>query len=87
MRTKNGHSVERELKLLVLPKALDAVRRHPALQLPQGSEPETQHQFSTYYDTSDLSLHRNGFGPHQPMSGNGILDRRGRPLRVAPAPV
>jgi triphosphatase len=48
--------VEVELKLLLPEHARAALERHPALQAPCATAPETRQEHTVYFDTPLLSL-------------------------------
>jgi triphosphatase len=66
----NHHPVETELKLLFPANARDLIDRHPALLPPLASPPEEQRLVSTYFDTSDLTLTKNGLSLRVRRSGD-----------------
>ena len=63
--------LEVELKLEVMPKSLDRLRRHPAFAGQTGNASATQKLVSVYYDTPDLLLHRKGLSLRLRMNGKG----------------
>lgn len=52
--------METEIKLLLAPDAVAALRRHPLLNPESGPAPLTRRLDSVYFDTPDLRLHRRG---------------------------
>jgi triphosphatase len=63
--------LEVELKLEVMPKSLDRLRRHPAFAGQDGNAGTTQTLVSVYYDTPDLLLHRKGLSLRLRTHGKG----------------
>ncbi|HEX2941676.1 MAG TPA: CYTH and CHAD domain-containing protein, partial [Rhodopila sp.] len=62
MTTKDGHSpLEIELKLAFPPEARHQIEAHAVFHGPRAAGPRTTHQVSTYFDTPDLALARDGF--------------------------
>jgi len=55
-------TIETELKLRLPPGKNAAFRRLMAAHVPEGSQPESEHLVSIYYDTSDLALARRDMG-------------------------
>lgn len=52
--------LEVELKLAFPPEARQQIEDHPAFNSPASSGPRTEHAISTYFDTCDLALAREG---------------------------
>ena len=63
--------LEMELKLEVMPKSLDRLRRHPAFAGQDGNAGTTQTLVSVYYDTPDFLLHRKGLSLRLRTHGKG----------------
>jgi triphosphatase len=56
----DNSSIETELKLAFPPAVEGDLAEHPALQPPRASPPKNRRIVSTYFDTPDNALDRNG---------------------------
>ncbi len=78
--------LEVELKLEVMPKSLDRLRRHPAFAGQDGNAGAAQKLVSMYYDTPDFLLRRKGLSLRLRMNGKGQKRRRILPGEILRAP-
>lgn len=61
MSTSDGHpALEIELKLAFPPEARDRIEAHAVFHGPRAAGPRSGHQVTTYFDTPDLALAREG---------------------------